>query len=564
MSGVKISALPAVSAPLLTDIFPEVQPASAGTTYKCTIQQLLTLLQPNMLLTNAGNPNGAVAGTAYQLLWDTTNSTLWECTTTGSSSTAVWTAIGGSGAFLPLAGGTMSGVINMGSHKITSLSDPTNPQDAVTKNYTDTTFLPLAGGTMAGAINMNSHQITSLTDPTNPQDAATKNYVDAIATGGGAPCYCATTANLTATYNNGTSGIGATLTNSGAQAVFSVDGQTPSVGARVLVKNQSSNTQNGVYTLTNAGSISTNWVLTRATDYDTPANINNTGVIPIENGTVNGNTGWINTTVMVTVGTTAITFVQFGISAPVSLANGGTGASLTASNGGIVYSNASTFAVLSGTSTANQVLLSGSSTTPAWSTATYPTTITSGNLLYGSASNVISGLSNTNSAALTSSSSGIPQWTALTDGQLVIGSSTGAPTAATLTASTGISITNGHNSITIASSGANPWVDETGSSVTMTANTGYTSDDGASLVTFTLPATSAIGDWVEINGKGSGGWTIAQASGQQIHVNGSATTLGATGTLSSTNQYDCVRLRCITANTIWVVASMQSTGLTIV
>ncbi len=98
----------------------------------------------------------------------------------------------------------------------------------------------------------------------------------------------------------------------------------------------------------------------------------------------------------------------------------------------------------------------------------------------------------------------------------------------------------------------------------MATNTGYTSDDGASLVTFTLPTTSAIGDWIEINGKGSGLWTIAQATGQQIHINGSATTSGATGSLSSVGQFDNVRLRCLTANTIWTVVSQQSTGLTVV
>lgn len=169
----------------------------------------------------------------------------------------------------------------------------------------------------------------------------------------------------------------------------------------------------------------------------------------------------------------------------------------------------------------------------------------------------------THDAVLTTNATGVVTPIAVTDGQLVIGSSAGAPLAGTLTAGTGITITNGHNTITVASSGANPWVDETGASVTMVANTGYTSDDGASLVTFTLPTTSAIGDWIEINGKGSGLWTIAQAAGQQIHFGALATTLGATGTLSSSAQYDNVRLRCLTANTIWTVVSSQG-NLTIV
>jgi hypothetical protein len=107
------------------------------------------------------------------------------------------------------------------------------------------------------------------------------------------------------------------------------------------------------------------------------------------------------------------------------------------------------------------------------------------------------------------------------------------------------------------------WVDQATGSVTMNANTGYTSDDGASLVTFTLPTTSAIGDWIEINGKGAGLWTIAQATGQQIHMGSLATTSGASGSLSSILQFDNVRLRCLTANTIWTVVSSQG-NLTVV
>jgi len=141
------------------------------------------------------------------------------------------------------------------------------------------------------------------------------------------------------------------------------------------------------------------------------------------------------------------------------------------------------------------------------------------------------------------------------NGQTFIGSAGNNPVAATLTAGAGIAITNGAGSITISSSGSAGWVDQTTGTVTMTTNTGYTSDDGASLVTFTLPTTSAIGDFVEINGKGSGLYTIAQATGQQIHFGNIASTSGAGGSVSSTLQFDCIRLRCITANTIWVVVS---------
>jgi len=256
--------------------------------------------------------------------------------------------------------------------------------------------------------------------------------------------------------------------------------------------------------------------------------------------------------------------ITAGWAGQLSLARGGTNANLTANNGGIFYSTATAGAILAGTATANQVLLSGATAAPAWSTATYPATTTINQLLYSSSANVIGGVTVVNNASLTTTAAGVPTWLGQTDGQIIIGSSAGAPAAGTVSAGTGVTVTNGHNTITIASNGANPWVDQTSSSVTMTANTGYTSDDGASLVTFTLPTTSSIGDWVEINGKGSGLLTIAQASGQQIHIGTSTTTSGTGGSLSSVNQYDCVKLRCLTANTIWVVVSQQSSGLTVV
>lgn len=153
----------------------------------------------------------------------------------------------------------------------------------------------------------------------------------------------------------------------------------------------------------------------------------------------------------------------------------------------------------------------------------------------------------------TNNATNTPQLTV--NGQTFIGSAGVDPVAATLTAGVGVTIVNGAGSITISASGSSGWVDQTTGTVTMTANTGYTSDDGASLVTFTLPTTSAIGDFVEINGKGSGLYTIAQATGQQIHFGNIASTSGAGGSVSSTLQYDCIKLRCITANTIWVVVS---------
>lgn len=135
----------------------------------------------------------------------------------------------------------------------------------------------------------------------------------------------------------------------------------------------------------------------------------------------------------------------------------------------------------------------------------------------------------------------------LTDGQLAIGSSIGNPAAATITAGAGVTVTNGHNSITIAATGAGfTWNDVTGGSATMAAQNGYIADK-STLTTLTLPTNNAIGDTIVIVGKGSGGWKIVYTTGQNI-IFGSSTSTTTTGFLSSNNANDVVNLVCTTAS----------------
>lgn len=230
-----------------------------------------------------------------------------------------------------------------------------------------TVVTPATLGVQQAALDMNSHLINNVTDPVSTQDAATKHYVDQTALNG-TSVYAATTTNLTVTQSG--AGVGATLTNNGAQATFQLDGTTPPVGVNVLVKNLAAPQNEGIYTVTNAGSGASNWILTRATSFDTATEINNTGLILIQNGSTLVGTAWYNAATIVTVDTTAFSFSEFGnIVFPITLANGGTGAALTASNGGIFYSNASTGAIFAGTATAGLALLSGASTTPSWSSS---------------------------------------------------------------------------------------------------------------------------------------------------------------------------------------------------
>jgi len=140
-----------------------------------------------------------------------------------------------------------------------------------------------------------------------------------------------------------------------------------------------------------------------------------------------------------------------------------------------------------------------------------------------------------------------------TDGQVVIGSTGAAPVFATLTAGTGIAITNAAGSVTInATTGGFSWTEVVGTTQAMSVNGGYIANN-AGLVTLTLPAVGVIGDSIQILGKGAGGWRVAQNAGQTIHYSSLSTTPGVGGRLDSTHQRDCIELVCVTANTDWQV-----------
>jgi hypothetical protein len=184
---------------------------------------------------------------------------------------------------------------------------------------TDITSVALTTGTISTA-------------PSASTDIVNKSYADSIATGINfhAACNLATTAALPAnTYNNGTSGVGATLTAT-ANAALVVDSVTVTSGQRILVKNEATGANNGVYTVTQVGSGALPYILTRATDYDTSGigtnEIDIGDLLLVISGTVNANTSWVQQTPLpITVGTTSIVFIQF---AAVQTYTAGTGLTL--------------------------------------------------------------------------------------------------------------------------------------------------------------------------------------------------------------------------------------------
>lgn len=151
----------------------------------------------------------------------------------------------------------------------------------------------------------------------------------------------------------------------------------------------------------------------------------------------------------------------------------------------------------------------------------------------------------------------------LSNGQLLIGSTGSNPVAATLTAGTNITISNSAGGITINAPGGPGfmWNHITASSATLASNNGYVPDN-AGLVTLTLPATFAFGDIIEIVGRGAGGWSIVFNTSQYIVV-GSSTATTTTGSVSSTNHADSLRMVCTIANSEWTVESFIG-NLTIV
>jgi hypothetical protein len=161
-----------------------------------------------------------------------------------------------------------------------------------------------------------SGTLTGLPAPAAASDAATKGYVDTVAVGLSVKTSprVATTANLTATYVNGASGVGATLTNSGTLAALVVDGVSLASPDRVLVKDQASSVQNGLYTVTTVGSGAVAWVLTRATDYDTAGEVVSGTYTVVTAGTTNTGTMWIMTqSAAITMGTTPIVFTALAV-----------------------------------------------------------------------------------------------------------------------------------------------------------------------------------------------------------------------------------------------------------
>lgn len=202
---------------------------------------------------------------------------------------------------------------------------------AVTTHNDDTTsvhgiadtslLLTTAGGTLTGPLTLSGA-------PTTDDQAATKQYVDNLAAGINfhEAVHSSSINNLNVIYNNGSSGVGATLTADTNRAFSVLDGESVVVGQRVLIKNQTDQKQNGIYTLTVNGSGSTPWVLTRATDADNnpSGEMKNGDFVFVTNGVTNAGYGFVNNSTdnPIVIGTSNITYSQFNAAKTVIAGNG--------------------------------------------------------------------------------------------------------------------------------------------------------------------------------------------------------------------------------------------------
>jgi len=220
-----------------------------------------------------------------------------------------------------------------------------------------------------GDYSMGGYKVTNVATPVSGTDAANKNYVDTTAQGLNVhgSVRLATTANLVATYANGTAGqdgglgVGATLTIT-ATGALSIDGQVVAANDRILVKNQTTALQNGIYVVTTAGTTGVSAVLTRAVDSDNgvvAGEVVAGDFVFVSSGTLNQSSGWVQTATGtsttplngIKIGTDAIVFSQFSGAGTYTASNG-----VTLSGNNFTFNPLSTGGLQTGTTGAAVLL----------------------------------------------------------------------------------------------------------------------------------------------------------------------------------------------------------------
>jgi len=265
-----------------------------------------TFNESTNVLTVAGNISGANLVTSG-VVAATGNITGGNLTTTGTANVGTLAVTGNAG----VVGNAVIG--NVRTQYI--YGTPAGSNIVITTTGVDSSITVVPTG--AGSLDVSNKRITSLATPTTDSDAATKLYVDEVAQGLKVKdsVVAASAGPLSSyTYNNGTAGVGATITANSPGALI-LDGVTVSNGNRVLIKNETAGNApyNGIYIVTVAGDGSTAFVLTRTADFDNSPTGEVAGAfVFIQQGSTLADTGFVCITdEPVVMGTTPLTFVQF-------------------------------------------------------------------------------------------------------------------------------------------------------------------------------------------------------------------------------------------------------------
>ncbi len=303
---------------------------SLGGSGTITANTTQTLTLGTYLTGTSFNGGTAVTATVDATTTNTANKVVAR-DTNGSFSANIITATLSGAATSATTADTVTTAAQPNITSVGTLTSATVTGNVAAGNLTTTGVLSVTGtgvSSIAGNLDMTSNTIINLATPTNANDAATKQYVDDVAQGLHThdSCNAATQTTLasisggTVTYNNGSSGVGATLTTTGSYTT--IDGVTLSNGMRILVKNEANAAHNGIYDRTSTT------VLTRSTDFDTPTEMAGGDFTFVTAGTLYDNTGWVMTDPVTTVGTTAVNWVQFSGAGTYTA---GTGLTLTGS-----------------------------------------------------------------------------------------------------------------------------------------------------------------------------------------------------------------------------------------